>query len=142
MSQCLSSSQVRDNLGQHCVAEMSECFSSSYICRWCKASYKEVCEKSNCFEGCGDYRPEKISREWYDTQVQLVEEGGTSSFGIKGRCVFNKLKSFHCVGQQPPCLGHDLFEGIYDMYNNNKHCLHREVIKVIALFIFIVVYRI
>ena len=32
---------------------------------------------------------------------------------VKGHCTFNQLKSFHCIGQLPPCLGPDFYEGVY-----------------------------
>ena len=108
---------IGDNLGQHNLAEMSQSFSSGYICRWCKASYDEVCRRGLCYDGIeGDFHPNEWTVPEYDSTAQKAEdEGGGSveTFGIKGKCVFNKLKSFHCVLQMPPCLGHDFYEGCF-----------------------------
>ena len=34
---------IGDNLGQHLIAEMNQCFSAGNICRWCKITYQDVC---------------------------------------------------------------------------------------------------
>jgi hypothetical protein len=39
-----------------------------------------------------------------------VEE--TDNYGVKRECVFNKLRTFHCVTSMPPDCLHDLFEGV------------------------------
>jgi hypothetical protein len=38
--------------------------------------------------------------------------------GLKG-CAFNVLEAFHSAIQMPPCLGHDILEGVvaYDMFS-------------------------
>ena len=96
---------VGDNLGQHALAEMSQCFSSGMICRWCYSTYKESCENGNCFDGRGGYFAPRTSRDWYDEEAIKADQGEPNESGIKGRCVFNRCKSFHNIGQQPPCLG-------------------------------------
>ena len=39
---------VGDNLGQHNISEISQSFSSGYICRWCQALYEDVCRRNLC----------------------------------------------------------------------------------------------
>ena len=106
---------------------MSENFSSGPICRWCVATHDETCAKGKCFSGSGGYYPEETTRAWYDQQVQNAE-AKEPSHGIKRRCAFNKCISFHCIDQQPPCLGHDLFEGVvaYDLQLYLQHIVTRE----------------
>ena len=114
---------VGDNLGQHALAEMSQCFSSGMICRWCCSTYKDCCEKGNCFEGRGGYCAPRTSKGWYDEQVVRAEQGETTESGIKGRCVFNRCKSFHNIGQQPPCLG----------WGVKAKLMHRDLLNVFLL---------
>ena len=104
---------VGDNLGQHSIAEMSTSFSSGQICRWCKACYRPVCQEGKCYAGCDEgYEPELWSVESYDEMANKAEQDeGDDCLGIKGHCTLNQLRSFHCVKQLPPCLGHDFYEG-------------------------------
>lgn len=64
---------------------------------------------------CGPQR----TPEAYDSAINdLTSEDGEVDKGIKVNSVFNALKSFHvCQPGLPPCLGHDIFEGIlsYDV---------------------------
>ena len=53
--------------------------------------------------------------ESYNRALSALETDQTSTNikGIKVKCVFNDLKSFHvCQPGLPPCLGHDIFEGV------------------------------
>jgi len=99
---------VGDNLGSHCIGGFSENFSSSnFVCRYC------IVDRQTC-----DQEPYVVGRcrtpEHYDEIVtELESEANTESFGIKFRSVFNNLRHFHvCQPGLPPCLGHDLFEGV------------------------------
>ena len=106
---------VGDNLGQHSLAEMSTSFSSGFICRWCQVDYKAVCQEGKCYKGCQEgFDPVEWTVEEYDRMAKkAVTEEGAETLGIKGECTFNQLKSFHCIKQLPPCLGHDFYEGVY-----------------------------
>lgn len=45
--------------------------------------------------------------------MQRIEGGLAHSGGIKFDSLFNELSYFHvCQPGLPPCIGHDLFEGI------------------------------
>ena len=105
---------VGDNLGAHSLAELGTNFSSGYICRWCKATYNDTCRDGKSYSGCeDDYCPEEWTVEEYDKNAASANENeDVDTFGVKGSCVFNILSSFHCIRQMPPCIGHDLFEGI------------------------------
>ena len=107
---------IGDNLGQHNLMEYSQCFSSGPICRWCHTTYNEACKKGLIYSGSSDeFKPKPWTIEDYDTNAGLAEEaeGVIDTCGIKKRCTFNQLKSFHCIRQLPPCLGHDYYEGVY-----------------------------
>ena len=107
---------VGDNLGQHNIAELNQSFSSGHICRWCKITYNEACREGLAYADCKDgFCPDRWTVTEYDEKATEAVEGAnvTDTYGIKGNCVFNQLKSFHCVLQLPPCLGHDYYEGVW-----------------------------
>ena len=109
---------VGDNLGQHQLGEFSSSFSSGFICRVCDANYTDVCKNHYLYSECvDDYKTEILTKEKYDKcadlAIEMENEASEETMGIKGRCVFNNLSSFHCVDQLAPCLGHDFFEGCY-----------------------------
>lgn len=100
------------NLGSHCIGGFTENFScSQYFCRFCEVTRREFEADPNA---CGLSR----TPETYDTAIADLTEDIQDIRGIKVNSVFNTLKSFH-VSQPglPPCLGHDLFEGVlsYDL---------------------------
>ena len=108
---------VGDNLGAHQLAELNCAFNSGSICRFCTATYKDVCQNYLVYSGCKEgYNPLKMTPEYYDRLADIaVENGGATNetFGIKGHCCFNSLQSFHCMGSMAPCLGHDFYEGVF-----------------------------
>lgn len=102
-----------DNLGSHNIGGFTENFSTSkYFCRYCEITRHDFNHDPNV---CGPQR----NPENYEAAVrQLQEEDIQEVKGIKVNSVFNDLKSFHvCQSGLPPCLGHDLFEGVlsYDV---------------------------
>lgn len=102
-----------DNLGSHCIGGFTENFSrSQYFCRYCEITRSEFVADPNV---SGPLR----TPEMYDAAVaDLQAENIQGVRGIKVNSIFNALESFH-VSQPglPPCLGHDLFEGVlsYDL---------------------------
>ena len=97
---------VGDNLGAHCISEISQSFNSGFICRWCKATYEDVCVNNHGFNECvPEFEPDVWTRSEYDRLATVAEEEGVAQDGVKGHGSFNKLDSFHCIGQMPPCLG-------------------------------------
>ncbi|KAI2645515.1 Dynein heavy chain-like protein [Labeo rohita] len=102
-----------DNLGSHCIGGFTENFSrSQYFCRYCEITRSEfVADPNVC---CPLRTPETYDTAVADLQTENIQEVR----GIKVNSVFNALETFH-VSQPglPPCLGHDLFEGVlsYDL---------------------------
>lgn len=103
-----------DNLGSHCNGGFTENFSSSeYFCRYCLISPTQ-------FQGddpisCG---PERTPESYKSAVDQLQAEDVVDVRGVKFRSEFNSLKHFDvCLPGLPPCLGHDIFEGVlsYDV---------------------------
>jgi len=82
------------------------------LTKCCLYSFVLLCFQNNDPNVCGPQRtPERYNSVVLDLQAQ-------DNKGIKGNSVFNTLKSFHvCQPGLPPCLGHDIFEGVlsYDV---------------------------
>lgn len=101
---------VGDNLGAHYIGGFCESFNAEYYCRFCLRSKTEIQEEPPYVEG--EYR----SPESYHHSVCALQESEASSHaGIKFDSSFNSLSHFHVAGPGlPPCLAHDLFEGVLD----------------------------
>jgi hypothetical protein len=58
------------------------------------------------------------TREQYDTSVCRLSEGDSIILeGIKSQSVFHYLPFYHvCNPGLPPCIGHDVFEDIMQLY--------------------------
>lgn len=107
---------VGDNLGSHCIGGFLEGFNSEYMCRYCLITNCEFHKKPFTI---GSIR----TKESYDDSVKSIS-GNQSCNGIKFSSHFNALKYFHvCQPGLPPCLGHDLFEGVvaYDLFLYLQH---------------------
>jgi len=100
-----------DNLGSHMIGGFTENFSSAeYFCRYCLMTRNEF--HSNPLTVVTQRDPGN-----YNESVQFLERHPevTMHQGIKHSSVFNKLSNFHvCHPGLPPCLAHDLFEGVVD----------------------------
>lgn len=104
---------VGDNLGSHYIGGFMECFNCEYLCRYCLIKNSQFKDKPF------SVGPVRTPRH-YDMCINTISNGTNikSDHGIKFNSVFNNLKFFHvCQPGLPPCLGHDLFEGIvaYDL---------------------------
>lgn len=102
---------IGDNLGSHYIGGFCESFSSHYYCRYCLLSKIEIAQGLPYVEGV--YR----TRESYRRALQSLDDDGESVHheGIKFDSLFNSLTYFHVASPGlPPCLGHDLFEGVVD----------------------------
>lgn len=99
-----------DNLGSHGIGGFVENFSkSNHVCRFCLAEREELFS-SNAVSGIFAMRTPSN----YNSAVS------TSNFDS----LFNDLQYFHVCGPAlPPCLAHDLFEGVVSfdlsLYNAN-----------------------
>ena len=98
-----------DNLGSHTVGGFVESFSGTYFCRYCVAT-RDSLLTGKCLPEDFDARTPDL----YDRAVKQVEQTNIEHFqGVKMNSVFHKLSQFHvCTPGLPPCIGHDLFEGI------------------------------
>lgn len=95
-----------DNLGSHGVGGFTENFSlSKHFCRYCLID-RETFVSSPLVLG-----PQRTPANYNDNVQQLTPEHNIID-GIKFDSCFNSLKSFHVCSGLPPCLGHDLFEGV------------------------------
>lgn len=111
---------VGDNLGSHCIGGYTQNFSTSkYFCRYCEVPRDQLENVSKSF-------PVRTV-DAYKGAVQLLQEGEIND--VKGVCcdsVFNSLKYYHvCQPGLPPCIGHDLFEGVvaYDLAIYLRYCV-------------------
>ena len=113
-----------DNLGSHSIGGFTENFSRSHhFCRFCRID-RTTFNENPCAVGA------IRTPESYDNVVEdLGDEPNTLIIGVKFSSLFNQLKYFH-VAQPglPPCLAHDLFEGVVskDMALYINHFIKRE----------------
>lgn len=99
-----------DNLGSHCIGGFIESFSGTNMCRYCLITSHDF--KCNAPYAVGKPR----TKEEYDSCIAHLEDHEENHHqGIKFNSCFNSLRYFHvCAPGLPPCLGHDLFEGVVD----------------------------
>ncbi|KAK3919971.1 N-acetyl-gamma-glutamyl-phosphate reductase [Frankliniella fusca] len=95
-----------DNLGQHYLGGFIESFSGTFFCRFCnikRKDFKKNPSATNAFR----------TRSAYNKCVWKSKLTGKHCQGIKHDSTFNNsLKYFHATTHLPPCIAHDLFEGI------------------------------
>lgn len=102
-----------DSFGSHDIGSFCTNFGSSeYCCRFCEITKTEF--RNNILE-----MKELRTVESYKQCVLEVERTGRKVRGIQFDSVLNELIHYHVgkPGGLPPCIGHDLFEGIvaYDL---------------------------
>lgn len=102
---------MEDNLGSHMIGGFTENFSScEYFCRYCPVTKDDF--RSNSLTVAMHRDP-----VGYNESLNFLESHPdvTMHHGIKGNSVFNRLSNFHvCQPGLPPCLAHDLLEGVVD----------------------------
>ncbi|XP_049517976.1 uncharacterized protein LOC125943242 [Dermacentor silvarum] len=100
---------VGDNLGSHAVGGFTQNFSTSvYFCRYCLVRRSE-------FQQMPHVVGERRTPENYNEALErlAMRNTGDSEQGIVCNSPFHALKHFHvCKYGLPPCIGHDLFEGV------------------------------
>ena len=96
-----------DNLGSHWLGGFNTNFSvSAYVCRYCLV-HRVADSGSLCKTG------ELRTPENYNDAVNRLSDVMRSVHGIVQNSVLHCLKYYHvCLPGLPPCLGHDLFEGV------------------------------
>lgn len=97
-----------DNLGMHEILGLSKSFVCNYACRFCKANRARL--QTMCIE------ESNLMRDELQYEQDLATEN-ISETGIKHRCVFNLIPSFHVVNNISVDLMHDIYEGVchYDL---------------------------
>ncbi|XP_036150185.1 uncharacterized protein LOC118648076 isoform X1 [Monomorium pharaonis] len=118
-----------DNLGSHVLGGFMENFSFAiYFCRYCIIKHDFFTSKKKCNNSIENTSNKSKSYERksfelrtevsYKSAVSTMLINNQNNYGIKFDSVFNQLQSFHvCKPGLPPCLGHDLMEGVvaYDL---------------------------
>ena len=104
---------VGDNLGSHGIGGFSEGFNHKYFCRFCLLDL-------DSFHKCPYQTGKARTIASHKQELQFLEQNPHIKIhnGVKFDSVFNSLEFFHVsMPGLPPCLGHDLFEGIvsYDL---------------------------
>ncbi len=113
-----------DNLGSHCIGGFVENFSkSNNFCRYCEIDRKT-------FHSAPLTKALTRTVKSYEQNLKDLDAGGAGSAGgVKCNSPFNDLKYFHiCQPGLPPCLGHDLFEGVvsFDLALYIDHLVNQE----------------
>lgn len=110
-----------DNLGSHGIGAFSENFSTSvHFCRYCEI------DRASFVADPLAKGPHRTVQSYKDNvQTDDVQQ----KKGVKFDSLFNELSYFHvCNPGLPPCIGHDLFEGVvsYDLALYIKHLVRVE----------------
>lgn len=102
-------SVVADNLAAHSLAGFKESFNSSYICRFCFSTKRDMQTTEMTAGNC-----ELRTKDNHDTVVQgLQKDGDHIDYGVKSACVLSDcLSYFHLVTGFPPDILHDLLVGV------------------------------
>ncbi len=104
---------IGDNLGSHCIGGFTENFSvSHHFCRYC------IIDRQSFYDDPLAIGQKRSIENYNEALIRLQQERRECMInGIKCDSVFNHLQYFHVCQGLPPCLGHDLFEGLvsYDL---------------------------
>lgn len=110
-----------DNLGSHAIGGFVENFSSSSLfCRFCEIDRPRF---------VADPLAEGPSRTVQSYKGNVQADDLDQKKGVKFDSLFNELSHYHvCQPGLPPCIGHDLFEGVvsYDSTPCIKHLVRVE----------------
>ena len=129
-----------DNLGSHTIGGFTENFSrSKHFCRYC------VIDRDTFTQSPTELGPSRTKQSHKDSVDLLAMNQGLADVdGVKFDSVFNSLKYFHvCDPGLPPCLGHDLFEGVVStdlalyikrLVTVGKHFTYTQLNRIISTF--------
>lgn len=97
-----------DNLGSHWLGGFTTNFSTAkYVCRYCSLSQDDFIASPLCKKSMRNKLSNKTN---VLTNTECLHD---STKGVKFSSCFNELNYFHvCNPGLPPCIAHDLFEGI------------------------------
>ncbi|KAJ1519005.1 hypothetical protein ONE63_011386 [Megalurothrips usitatus] len=105
---------VCDSLGAHQLGGFIGNFTHTYFCRFCEIT------KQTFHLFPATVLPFRTAQEYLSALVELEERQKTkpdqvTHRGVKEFSPLNELREFHVVDPSlPPCLAHDLFEGVVD----------------------------
>lgn len=105
-----------DNLGSHAIGGFVENFSCLrvHVCRFCLITLEDI-KLGNLHDNFDQRSPVNYN----ESLAELERNPELNNFqGVKFDSIFNELQYYHvCNPGLPPCLGHDLFEGVvyYDL---------------------------
>lgn len=94
-----------DNLGSHQIGGFSENFNiSSYFCRYCyENNFEANVSEKHIYRDINNHKNDVLFSECLNRPYK----------GVKSRSVLNSLMYYHvCAPGLPPCIAHDLFEGV------------------------------
>lgn len=115
-----------DNLGSHQIGGFLENFSKSeYFCRYCHITKTD-------FQNGENFGFARRTQDSYNSDVMMSSIIGKSSRGIKTNSVLNQLENFHVCDGLPPCLAHDLYEGVvqYDLMLVINYFVQKKVLTI------------
>ena len=76
-----------------------------------------MCKNNNIYFDLDDEQcPKLFNSNSYDQYAdKAVDNDGATEeiMGIKGHCIFNSMKLYHCTTVMPPCAGQDFIEGVF-----------------------------
>lgn len=100
-----------DDLGSHGIGGFVENFSSAtHICRFCTVERRYLFSP-HALSGVFELRTQANYNN--DVLTSQADDSLSAEKGVKFMSLFNDMKYFHvCAPGLPPCLAHDLFEGI------------------------------
>lgn len=106
-----------DNLGLHSIFGLVESFSAKFPCRFCRID-KQTMKKSFKENSLLLRNPDN-----YDMDLNLNDYSLT---GIKEKCIWNDIPSFHLTKNTSFDIMHDLLEGVcrYDMASILNYFVH------------------
>ncbi|XP_036346264.1 uncharacterized protein LOC118755535 [Rhagoletis pomonella] len=119
-------SMLGDNLGSLQIGGYTENFSSSkFMSRYC------LFKRENLIYFNVDIG-EKRTRQNYEACLNNLSNPPDFGMGIKKDSCLNELGYFHVCEGLPPCISHDLFEGIipYDLMEVCKYMCIQDVISI------------
>ena len=112
-----------DNLGSHWLGGFSTNFSSGEhfyrVCSIKRLKFLENALAENTLR----------TPDMYDADAIVAENSGNIKTGVKFSSPLNNLRYFHvCQPGLPPCLAHDVFEGViaYDLVILIKHYISKK----------------
>lgn len=95
---------IGNNLGANSILGYVESFSANHYCRTCK-EHNKVMQKQTISNP-------SMRRNIVNYNTDLIIDN-SSDTGIKSKCIFNELKSFHVVENIHLDIMHDLDEGVW-----------------------------